>query len=719
MKRRLFLSLWLVMALVLGAAADDGMWLPHQMKMLNLKTQGLLMDPARLYQEDGTGLMSAVVHLGGGTGEFVSQDGLILTNHHVAFGAIQRASDKEHDYLANGFVARTRTEEISAQGYTANVLTGYKDVTGLVLAKVKPGMDLKKREDRINEAIEKLREAETAKGPDLQVRVSAMYGGNRYYMFVFKRLQDVRLVYAPPQALGNFGGEVDNWMWPRHTCDFSFLRAYVSPSGEGAPYSEENVPYHPKSVAKLSIDGLKEGDLTFVMGYPGRTYRNYMLKEVEAEITRMERSIAQRIGTVDFLERAGANDRGVEIKYASLVKGLNNYLKNYKGKLEGFKKADILAIKAGWEKEITDWVNADAARQTQYGDVVAHFNAVFNKQAAFLAQGSNRPNLNFASTLLGEAGRLHQAVIERAKSDAKRQNAYKDANWPRFLQGLGRIERSYDFNTDREQLKWTMKQWSELPLDRLPQAMREAVEAGPEAIDAFVDGLWAKTVLGDVEKRRAVADMTPQALAGLGDPLMELAAEQAKINEKARKEDAKRQKQAQELQRELDAAKRQVLAALLEKNEGRFAPDANSTIRFTYGNVAGYHPRDAVTYKAFTTLKGVLDKETGEEPFIVPEKIKRLYAARDFGRYEDPAADDIVTCFLNTTNVTGGSSGSPTFNAKGEQVGIIFDMTYESVIGDYYVIPEFQRTISVDIRYVLWVTEKFSGATHLIQEMGI
>lgn len=701
------------------AFADDGMWLPHQMKMLNLQAEGLKMDPGMLYREDGTGIMSAVVQLGGGSGEFVSKDGLILTNHHVAFGAIQRASDADHDYITDGFIAWDKGEEIPAVGYVASVLLGYEEVTDQVLHKVKPGMNLKKRQDRINKNMDKLRDAAEAKASDLQVRISAMYGGNKYFMFTFKRLEDVRLVYAPPRDLGNFGGDIDNWMWPRHTCDFSFLRAYVSPEGQGAPFAKENVPYQPKSVLKISLEGLKEGDFTFVMGFPGRTYRNLLLKEVEADVTRMEASIARRIATIDFLEKTGENNRAVQIKYASRVKSLNNYLKNFQGKLEGFQKADILNIKTAWEEDLTAWINADAARQAQYGDVVAEFNAAFEAQAAFRQHGANRPNLMGASTLMGQANRIYRAVLERAKSDKKRANPYKDENWAAFKRRFNRTERSYEFNTDRAEMKWQMKQWAGRQLDRLPLAVQKAVNGGDAAIDAFVDQIYAGTQLGSLEQRLAMVELSPEALEALNDPLIVLAAMQDDITQKARKEDGKRRKEAAKLARKRAAAKRHVLAALLDKNEGQFAPDANSTIRFTYGTVERYHPADAVTYMPFTTLKGVIEKETGTAPFHVPEKVKTLYKARDFGRYQDPAAKDVVTCFLNTTNVTGGSSGSPTLNAKGEQVGIIFDMTYESVIGDYHVIPEFQRTISVDIRYVLWVTEKFSGASHLIEEIGL
>jgi hypothetical protein len=700
--------------------ADDGMWLPHQMKSLDLKALGLEMDPGMLYKEDGTGLMSAIVHLGGGTGEFVSENGLILTNHHVAFRAIQSASTTENDYIEYGFLAADLSEEIPARGYIANVLTGYEDVTDIILENVKPGMNLKKRGEIIEKNIEALREKEEVEGSDIRIRIASMYGGNQYYLFRFKHLQDIRLSYAPPENLGSFGGDIDNWMWPRHTCDFTFLRAYVSPEGEGAAYHKDNVPYKPKSVVKISLDGLKEGDFNFIIGYPGRTYRNHMLKEVEAEITNMKQSIEYRKDLIDFLEKAGENNREVQIKYASRLSGLNNGLKNFQGKLEGFEKADIVSIKKSWEKQITEWINADRRRKSQYGDVVGEFNKTFEKLAAFEENTGRHPNLSTASTLMGQADMIYRAVVERAKPDEERSRGYKDSAWEGFKARIRQAETGYDFNTDKELMKWNLKQWFDQSAERLPKAIADAAASeSEEKADALVENLYRNTILGDPEKRVEMTEMTLDELLNTNDPLVLLAAEMAEIRERFEKENEKENENRQKLAREKNEAKRNVLAALLDMHDGKFAPDANGTIRFTCGTVEGYYPRDAVFYKPFTTLKGVLEKETEEPPFIVPEKLKALYAEKDFGRYADPDYQDIVVNFLNTTNVTGGNSGSPTFNAKGEQVGIVFDMTYESVIGDYYVIPEFQRTISVDIRYVLFITEKFSGATHIIEELKL
>ncbi len=700
--------------LAFTAVADDGMWMPHQMKTLDLKALGLRMDPGDLYKTDGTGLMSAVVNLGGGTGEFVSAEGLVLTNHHVAYGAIQRASSKESDYITDGFLARERAEEIPAQGYTAGVLLGYEDVTAKVNAYFKPGMTPRQRYDAFEKAQKEIVAAAEKGGKDLRCTLASMYSGNAYYLYTFKQIRDVRLVYAPPQDLGNFGGETDNWMWPRHTCDFSFLRAYVAPDGTAADFSPSNVPYKPKVWLRLSVDGFKEGDFTFVMGYPGRTYRNYALAELKADQENMAQRIKDTQELISFYEAAGKADKEVEIRYAGLVKGLYNGLKNRQGKLEGFVKYGLVAKKADQEKELLDWIAADPARANKYGAAPAALEAFLARQKAFGARSEILNGVLGGSTVLNQAYTIVRAVPELQKPDKDREQAYQERNLPRIKQGIQLAERGYVFATDRELMKWTMKRLraAHPETSKWPASLRGLVAGTDDEVSARIDAMYAATSLGDPARRLELLGLKPARLAAVDDPFVELAAAM-ETELKAFREESKG------LGREGADLKMSYEAAILEMKKGAYAPDANGTIRFTYGPVQGYQPRDAVWYQPQTTVKGVVEKETGELPFKVPARIKELWRAKDFGPYADARLGDVPACFLNTTNVTGGNSGSPTLNAKGEQVGIIFDMTYESVIGDYYVIPELQRSISVDVRYILWVTDKFSGATHLIREMGL
>jgi hypothetical protein len=711
---RSFLAVGLAFSLVPMIQADEGMWMPHQMKDLDLKNIGLQVDPDSLFKKDGTGLMSAVVNLGGGTGEFVSPDGLILTNHHVAFGAIQRAATKEKDYLEDGFLAGTRVQEIPAQGYTADVLLGYEDVTDRIIRNIGAGMTYLEIYYAIDKVQKELISEAEKEGPDIRSTVARMYSGNQYYLFRFKRLKDVRLVYAPPQDLGNFGGEVDNWMWPRHTCDFAFLRAYVARDGRGADYDLGNVPYKPKSFLRISLDGVREGDFTFVMGYPGRTYRNHTLSELEFERESLRRRLEQFRDIIAFYEKAGQDSREIEIKYANLVKGLANSVKNAQGKLEGMDKVDLFGRKREAEQEFMSWVGQDPARQKQYGDVLGRVDAFMARYAEFAWKNNSLSGMTglSGSTLLSQAYTILRTIEEGQKPDKDREPAFQERNLPYIKENIQLAERGFDLPTDRAFLKHQLKKMLGYSDARVPAALQALLAKKSEtAIDVYVDDLYNKTILSSTEKRLWLLSLKPAEAAELQDPLISLASELEKELKGLREE-------GKALDQERAELKKTYEKALLERTQGKFAPDANSTIRFTYGPVAGYVPRDAVRYLPVTTLRGVMEKGAVEPPFRVPEKLKALFRERNFGRYKDARLDDVACCFLNTSNVTGGNSGSPTLNARGEQVGIIFDMTYESVISDYIIIPELQRSISVDIRYVLFVTEKFSGADHIIKELG-
>jgi len=713
------LSIFAIFFLFVGVTsrslADEGMWMPHQMKDLNLKDLGLKMNPDDLYKKDGTGLMSAVVYLGGGTGGFVSREGLILTNHHVAFGALQRASTEKKDRIKNGFIAWGKGEEISAKGYTADVLLGYEKVTNEVLYSLNPQMSYMEKYNAADRAKKKLIARAEKEGKDIRCTVASMYSGNEYYLFRFKRIKDIRLVYAPPQDLGNFGGDIDNWMWPRHTCDFAFLRAYVSEDNVGVDFSPDNVPYKPKSVLKISIDGFKEGDFTFIMGYPGRTYRNYTLSELQFDMGTMLKRMEIYKDTIAFFEKAGEESREIQIKYARLITGLNNSLKNYQGKIEGIGKISVVDRKKSQEKDFLEWVNKDRERQKKCGEILGKVKSFMQKYSVYYWKNnllSGLVNSYLGAAVLAQGYQVWRTAEERQKPDMEREPSYQERDLPYIKMRIQLAEKGYDLKTDRSFLKYTLKKLFDRPEDQVPAAFKEIIGKHSEkAVDDYVDHLYDKTSLADPKKRLEFLDKKPAELMKLNDPILNLAAELEKEMKVLREE-----KKA--LDQERLEMKKVYVDSLMKLKEGRIAPDANSTIRFTYGFVEGYYPKDAVYYLPQTVLKGVIEKDTGKFPFHVPEKLKELYEEKDFGPYIDKKLKDIPACFLNTTNVTGGNSGSPTLNAKGEQVGIIFDMTYESVIGDYYIVPELQRTISVDIRYVLFITDKFSGAKHIIKELG-
>ncbi len=717
MKATKFLTLcFIIIASLLTVNAEEGMWMPHQMKDLDLKALGLKMNPEDLYKEDGTGLMSAIVSFGGGTGEFVSGQGLILTNHHVAFGALQRAATPEKDYLTRGFLAETKEDEIPAQGYFADVLLGYEEVTAQVHSVLKPGMTYKEKYYALDDIIKKIISNEENKGKDRRARVASMYSGNKYYLFRFKRIKDIRVVYAPPLDLGLFGGDIDNWMWPRHTCDFTFMRAYVSKDSMGVDYSPDNVPYQPKAFLKISLEGFKEGDFSFVMGYPERTFRHYTLAELKQSIAFMQQNITLRKDLINFLENAGKDRREVQIKYASTLQGLNNYLKNFQGKLEGIEKINLLGKKDSEQKKFLEWIMQTPQRKNKYGDSIKNIHNFIEKQSAFQPKTQLFDELTspfFGSMLLSQAYTIQRASLEQQKPDMEREPEFQERNLPYIKQRIKLAERRYDLSVDRALLKHQLKGLFSLPSEQIPNALKDIVSSqSEEKLESYVDKLYDTTTLADPEKRLQYIALAPEELEKLNDPLLDLAAALEKERKELREKERILGQERQDL-------KKIYLEALLEQKKARLAPDANGTIRFTSGLIEGYKPRDAVYYFPQTTIGGVIEKDTGEFPFRVPEKLKELYREKNFGRYIDKSLNDVPACFLNSTTITGGNSGSPTLNANGEQIGIIFDMTYEDVTGDYYIIPELQRTISVDIRYVLFITEKFSGATHIIKELGI
>jgi len=717
MKIRTAPALFLLLG-TLGATAvsapDEGMYPLSELSKLDLRAKGLQIAPEEIFATGKPSLIYAIVSVGA-TGSFVSPDGLFITNHHVAFGAVQAASTREHDYLTNGFLAGTRAEEIQARGMTARITESFRDVSADVLGVLHPGMALAERTRAIEKRIKEI-VAETEKTqPGKRAEVSEMFLGRSYVLFVYTYLKDIRIVYVPPRSIGEFGGEIDNWMWPRHTGDFSFLRAYTAPDGTPADFSPANIPFRPRRFLKINPSGVNENDFVFLLGYPGRTYRHYTASYMAFEENLRMPYVVEWYGRqIALMENAGAHDPDVALKLASRMKSLANTMKNYQGKLKGMKRLALVEKKRGEEKAMQGYVEADPRLRAQYGSVLTDIDRTYGEMRKsfqgemvleYLRSGVNM--FNFAWTAL-------EASIETRKPDLERESPYMARNWDQTRQRLLLARRNYYEPVDRAVFKELLLRARRLEEPGRIGALDDLFRKHPsdQELDAYVARAYASTRLGDESYLQGLLKKSPDEIRAAGDPFVALADtlypayQDLRNRQKARKG-------------ALDPLFAQ-LGDLKEKYLGKnFIPDANSTLRLTYGRIRGYSPGDAVYYRPLTTLAGVLEKTTLEPPFNTPPRISELHKSRDFGRYALAALKDVPVCILYDADTTGGNSGSPVMNARGELVGVNFDRTYEATINDYAWSEDYSRSIAVDIRYVLWVAEKFSGADRLLEELGI
>jgi len=697
-----------------SAAGDEGMYPISELKKLDLRAKGLVIAPEEIFAADRPSLIFAIVSVGA-TGSFVSADGLFLTNHHVAFSSVQAASTPERDYLTNGFLARTRAEEVQAKGMTVRITESFRDVSADVLAAVKPGMSLADRTKAIEKRMKEI-VAETEKAnPGKRAEASEMFIGKTYVLFIYTYLKDIRLVYIPPRSIGEFGGETDNWMWPRHTGDFSFLRAYVGPDGSPADFSPKNAPFMPKRFLKVEPAGVKEGDFMFLLGYPGRTYRHYTASYMAYEEEVRMPYVADWYGwQIDLMEKAGANDPALALKLSSRIKGLANTMKNYRGKLKGMKKLGLVEAKRKEEQALQKYLDADAKRRAAYGDVLASIDKVYAELSGRAEYEMVLEYLRSSVNLFNFAWTAYEAAVERRKPDLEREAAYMDRNWDQTRQRLQLAQRNYDSSTDKAIFKELLLRALHLKGTERIAAVDELFQGdrSEKAVDAYLARVYSaskihtETTLVDLLKK------SPEEIKAMKDPFLELAAAMYPAYQQIKEAQKSRKGALDTLFARLSDAKEAFLGKA-------FIPDANGTLRLTFGRIKGYEPADAVFYKPFTTLAGVLEKTTGAAPFNTPPKLFDLWKARDFGRFMHPGLKDVPVCMLYDADTTGGNSGSPVLNARGELVGINFDRTYDATINDYAWSESYSRSIAVDIRYVLWVAQKFGGAGFLLTEMGI
>lgn len=706
---------------VCSARADEGMWLLQLMKQQNsidmMKKQGLKLAADDLYNPNGVSLKDAVGIFGGGcTGEIISPEGLILTNHHCGYGAIQQHSSVEHDYLTDGFWAKNRNEELPTPGLKFRFVHRIVDITDLVNAKVKAGevteVDALTAPFLGKLAKEELEKSDLKGKPGIEVRALPFYAGNKFYLFYYKVYSDVRMVAAPPSSVGKFGGETDNWMWPRHTGDFSMFRIYADANGEPAEYNASNVPLKTPKFLPISIKGLKENDYAMIMGFPGSTSRYLTRSEVKERMEADNQAMIDMRGVrLDVLRKyMDASDK-TRIQYASKFAGSSNYWKNSIGMNKAIVDNKVLETKAEQEAKFAAF--AKEKQNADYAAVVGKIDEYVKRVTPLRTQltyftETFRSGIEFTLTSKMEALQdLATALQKNKKKDVEKaiatlKEAYADIH-----------NKDYDHEVDRKVAKVLLPLYAEkVPAEALPDFYQTIKNAFKGDYNAYVDALYNNSIFANEKNFNAfIENPTVEAIN------KDLSAEYAAAVSKKYKELADKLDQANG---DINLLHKTYVRGLCEMYAPTpKAPDANFTIRLTYGNVKAYDPKDGVHYKYYTTLKGVMEKEDPNNPeFVVPAKLKELYATKNYGRYALPNGE-MPTCFLTTNDITGGNSGSPVMNGNGELIGAAFDGNWESLSGDINFDNNLQRCIAVDIRYMLFIVEKLGGCKNLIDEMTI
>lgn len=691
-----------------SAYADEGQWQPYQLPQLKseLKRVGIAI-PAEKLADLSKHPMSAIVSLGGCSASFVSDAGLVVTNHHCAYGAIQRNSTPEHNYIANGFLAKTRDAELPGGPNTLVYVTDkVENVTARVLKDVTPSMSGKARSVAVDKAIKSLI-AECESDKFYRCSVPAFHRGLEYYRIRQMMIRDVRLVYAPANSLGDFGGDVDNYEWPRHVGDYSFLRAYVGKDGRPADPSADNVPYKSKDFLVVSAQGLKNGDPVLLAGYPGRTSRYKLPSEIRFARDAAYPAKADEIQSdLDVIAAATKDSAANAVRYASVVKGLNNVMKKTRGLMDGFARKDIAAIKDVQDAEFRAWYakqpNADKKLLQELDALIAADIALSGEEFGY--------SVAVTSDLLKSASSLYRLAQESAKPDAERELGYQQRDLTFIKARLNRLEQSYVGSVDQARFTAALQRYA-----KLPQAMHvEGLDALLPAVDA-VPALYAQSQLGDTAARLSWIGKDAGAVQASKDAFIQLAVKLDGVNQSL----IERRK---ELDGNLERVIPQYMAAVIawKKSQGKpVYPDANSTLRVTYGTVSPYSPKDGITKGPFTTVEGIVEKNTGKAPFDAPQNLLDAIKAKRYGQFKDPVLGTVPVDFLTSADTTGGNSGSAVMNKHGELIGLNFDSTYESITKDWYFDRDITRAIHLDIRYMLWVMAEVDHADNLLKEMTI
>lgn len=713
------IALMLLSVAPMRVSAEEGMFLPDAIASLpfdRLAKRGLRLKPAELYDPSGVSIKDAIVIVGGGTGEFVSPDGLLLTNHHVAFDALVANSTANKDLGATGFTANSRAEELHAPNYTVSITQSLKDVTADVMGVVTSGMSPTERNRAIQTKVRAMEAEGTNQAEGLRRRVLPMNEGLNYYQFDYLVLRDVRIAYAPPKSIGFFGGDDDNFEWPRHCGDFTFMRAYVGPDGKPADYSPNNVPYKPKKFLPLSMAGVKEGDFTMVMGYPGSTRRyreSYSVAYNQDTVLPFLVDVYRN--QIEAMRNAGKYNAALRVKLQGPIFDLSNALKNFEGSVLAMRRAGIVEKKRADEAAFMTWVGQDPQRQSKYAEILPELDKAYRELTSTAQRDLLVQQMFTASDLLGMVYLAQQFVADKEKPETERSPLL---NATALQRARARVASSFaerSAGVEREMLLYMLRRAAELPAGQKIEFVERRFgnlqsDARLRAEEEFASSIVDSKRFSTAESVAGLFDVPLTEMRGIKEPLVELALELGAEVQRI-------QARQQSFNLLVGRLRPLLIEGMSAMRNVKPYPDANRTLRFTYGEVRGYAPREAITYSPFTTLAGVVEKDTGREPFDVPAKLRQLYRSRDFGPYA--VGNDVPVNFLSTTDIIGGNSGSPILNGRGEQVGIVFDGNYEGLGNDFFYNEAKGRTISVDIRYVLFVTEKFGGAGWILKELDI
>ena len=704
-----------------AAQAEEGMWMPQQLPQVaqQLKAAGLELDPNTLTQLTEFP-MGAVVSLGGCSASFVSPQGLVITNHHCVYNSVAVNSTPERDLLANGFLAKTLAEEVpAAPGSRVFVTEEVTNVTDQIIDKKVAKLTGKARIDAI-EKNQKEMVAACEKTPGYRCTVPSYYGGLEFYRLKQLEIRDVRLVHAPPAGVGKFGGDTDNWMWPRHTGDYGFYRAYVSKDGKAADYAADNVPYVPKHFLKVATEGSKEGDFIMVAGYPGRTNRHRLPSEVQYTFDWNYPAFVQASGEVlAIIERETKNDPAAKLKYAGQIAGVNNYYKNRKGMLTSYENSDFLARKTAEHAAMKAWVNADAARKKQFGADIEAAEKLIAERDAHTKQGFY---LGYAQPrFLSSARTLYRLANERTKPDAQRKSGYQERDMARLTSVITGQDRTYDEKVDKALVMNFLAKYLAQPVAEQDKAFNDAlgIRAGmsQDELKAALDKAYAGSKLANKEERTAWLKKSPAEFKASSDSFIKAA---VAMYDADMKDEAKEEELAGKIQKAYSGYMKAKIAYMNSKGQAVY-PDANSTLRVTFGKIMGRdHGADGTgSWTAFTTVKGVVAKHTGEGEFNAPAAQLAAIKAKDFGKYVDPVLKTVPVNYLATLDITGGNSGSAALNKRGELIGLAFDGTLDSIISDWDFNAANTRDIQVDVRYILWNMKHVDKADNLLKEMNV